>query len=79
MQQPLKPSRPLVREQTRLTVILLHVVGVSARILWCEWGRSHIRGPPVSVLPVNAILSPPNETGAADTNQQNKEAEQLEG
>jgi hypothetical protein len=30
-------------------------------------------------LPVNAILSLPDDNCAAETNQQNKEAEQLEG
>ena len=79
MRQPLKPSRPLVREQTCLAVVLLHIVGVTARIFWRDWGRARIRGPPFPVLAVNAILSLPDDNCAAETSQQDKEAEQLEG
>ena len=79
MQQPLKPSRPLVREQPCLAVVLLHIVGVPARIFWCEWGPTCIRSPPVPALTVHAILSLPDDNCAAETNQQNKEAEHLEG
>lgn len=53
-------------------------MGVPARIIWFKLGGSYIRVPWV-VLTVNTILSPPDENCAAETNEQNYDAEQIEG
>jgi hypothetical protein len=79
VRQSLKPPRPLVREETCFAVVLLHIVGVTARVFWGEWGGPCIRITPISVLPVNTILSLPNDNCAAETSEQNDEAEEIKG